>query len=434
MTSKQSKPSKPSKTSKPSNTSKKSVTTTKKRASTKGTKKRASSKGVESSAPKPAPIKGVESSAPKTTPMKKDAVASTAGKGVPAIKAAPPQGIAAAAAAAEKAAERTAAARGIAGPETSAKITATVERVTSRVVILEVADTNARRASEAFEALGVTAEVVDNAAELEDFIEAGPMPDMVVLGDPVPEQAKRALSGLGPERPVVVVATASQGGNARAKVRAAGADLVALRPHSRDSMGPVLIAADRLLMSRQRIRALEATEDQLRERLLRYGQADVVTGFVHFDFFKQMLVMELKRAKRYGYSLAVALIALDPWADGSSPTDEVAKTLRLRVSTAISACVRDIDLPVDFAEDRFLVFLPYTEIEGAEQVGRRIVQSTRASGSVEDDGVTHRLSVSVGIAALRPGRPVSFAQLMRDAGLALRAAQLKGGNGVVSRR
>jgi len=37
----------------------------------------------------------------------------------------------------------------------------------------------------------------------------------------------------------------------------------------------------------------------------------------------------------------------------------------------------------------------------------------------------------VGIAALKPGKQVSFAKLVRDASMALRAAQLKGGARVV---
>jgi len=96
--------------------------------------------------------------------------------------------------------------------------------------------------------------------------------------------------------------------------------------------------------------------------------------------------------------------------------------------------MRDIDLPVDLAEDRFLAFLPYTDIDGAERVGRRIAAAVRSCEPVMDDSRSYRVSVSVGIAALKPGGPVGVAKIMRDASMAVRAAQLKGGGRVVVKR
>jgi len=199
------------------------------------------------------------------------------------------------------------------------------------------------------------------------------------------------------------------------------------------ALAAALRAAMTIADERAKVRALSSSEAMLRERLLRYGQADAETGFRHFDFFRQLLVMEIKRAKRYGYPLAACLIALDPWMRGEPPP-EVNRALRSRVSAAISSCIREIDLPVDLNEDRFLAFLPYTDLEGAERVGERIAHAVRSFGTVRGGDEDYQLSVSVGIAATRPGKPVSFARLMRDATSAVRAAQLKGGGQVVVRK
>ena len=110
------------------------------------------------------------------------------------------------------------------------------------------------------------------------------------------------------------------------------------------------------------------------------------------------------------------------------------RKLRTRVASALVSCVRDIDLPVDFADDRFLVFLPYTDLAGAERAGRRIAAAVNSFGGIQVDGETYSISVSIGIAALRVGKPVSFAQIMRDASAAVRASQLKGGGRVVVRK
>ncbi|RMH40975.1 MAG: GGDEF domain-containing protein, partial [Deltaproteobacteria bacterium] len=241
-------------------------------------------------------------------------------------------------------------------------------------------------------------------------------------------EAARARS----TRPPVIAIVDPPADTAFERADTAGADLFVVRPLARDAMAAALRGAAQLRIVRDRLRAVEGAEAALRERLLRYGESDSVTGFQHIDFFQKLLVIELKRARRYGYPLAVVLVAIDPYPEEPSPA--VARQLRTRVATAISACIREIDIPVDFADDRFLVFLPYTPLDGAERVGRRIAKVVASYGKVADGDREHRMSVSVGIAALKPGRPVSFARLIRDAKAAVRAAQLKGGGQVVVRR
>jgi diguanylate cyclase (GGDEF)-like protein len=237
-----------------------------------------------------------------------------------------------------------------------------------------------------------------------------------------------------PERPVVIAALPGPGPAARARAVEAGADLFALRPHDRDGLAAALQAAEKIAALRDRVTSLRGSEEMLRERLQRHGQSDLATGFFHIEFFEQVLLMELKRAKRYGYMLAACLVALDAWRDPEPPPAAVGRRLRSLVATTIAGIVRDIDMPVDLTEDRMLIFLPFTDLQGATQVGRRISAAVTAKGTLADGvGRSWRPAVSIGIAALRPGKPVSFARLMRDATTALRAAQLKGGDRVVVR-
>lgn len=259
-------------------------------------------------------------------------------------------------------------------------------------------------------------------------------PDVLLVG--LPDAAELIAAALALEdRPVLVAAMAGPATNAYQRCDEVGADLFTLRPHNRDGLAAVLRAAVQMALVRDRERALRGTEERLRERLQRYGAADQVTGFQHIDFFKSFLTLELKRAKRYGYSLAACLVALDPEGDGGGDASEADSDLedqrrRTRVAEAMASAMRDIDLPVDLSDDRFLAFLPYTDLEGAERVGRRIAAAVRSAGV----GGSRPMSVSVGIAALRSGGPVSFARIMRDASMALRAAQLKGGGRVVAKR
>jgi PleD family two-component response regulator len=243
-------------------------------------------------------------------------------------------------------------------------------------------------------------------------------PRIALLTLPGSESWLAEVAELPVPQAVIVAAVCGDVASAWPRAHAAGADLLAPRPYRAEALGPVLLAARRLAREQDHARSLEGEKSRLSERLESWGEVDGATGFHPFEFFKRILFMEIKRAKRYGYSLAACLVGLDGRYDGEGAGR------RGRVARAIASCIRDIDLPVDFAEDRFLVLLPYTDLEGAERVGARIA----AAADGED------ASVSVGIAALRPGQPVSFARLMRDAGAALKAAQLKGGGQVVTRR
>jgi PleD family two-component response regulator len=255
--------------------------------------------------------------------------------------------------------------------------------------------------------------------------------DAVLIGLPEGAALVAGLIERAP-RPIVIASIAGALDDAGPRARAAGADLLVLRPHHKDSIAPALYAAIQLANLAIEREVARLQEAAARERLAHYGQADATTGFRHFDFFKQVLLTELKRAKRYGYSLAAAVVAFDPWP-GPPPPPAVVRQLRKLVAGAIAANVRDIDMPVDLAADRMLVFLPYTDADGAEHVGRRIAQAVREHVEVREGDEAHRATVSIGIAAQRDGQPVSFARLMRDANSALRAATLKGRGRVVVR-
>jgi diguanylate cyclase (GGDEF)-like protein len=319
--------------------------------------------------------------------------------------------------------------------KTASKRKAKPPKRSTVVAVIEPPNANRKRAVDVCTKLGYKVVTDEDPAKVIAKIRKRDDIEVAIVGTPGGEDAVAAAMNKVRQRPTVVAALAGPSTTAPERCEQAGADLFVTRPLDQDSVAAVLRAATQLVVARDRIAALEGTEAVLRERLQRYGESDSLTGFQHFDFFEKYLVTELKRAKRYEYPIAACLVAIDPWSkDDPEPSPEASRKLRTRVASAVSACVRDIDVPVDVAEDRFLMFLPYTDIAGAERVGRRVAKVVASYGSINDGGHRIQMSVSVGIAALRHGKPVSFAKLMRDAGAAVRAAQLKGGNQVVVRK
>lgn len=304
------------------------------------------------------------------------------------------------------------------------------------VVVREQTKSHHQRARDVVESLGYQLAPEEGSEEIAARISGDQPPDVVIAGIPGGEALFEACRARAKRRPVTIAAISGSPTSARERAEEAGADLFVIRPHNREGIAAALCAASVVELERSKTEALEVKESVLQERLQRYGQADAITGFQHFDFFKQLLVMELKRAKRYGYSLAACLVAFDPWPqDRPEPPETLVSKLRTRVAAVITACIRDIDLPVDYADDRFLVFLPYTDLAGAEHVGKRVAKAVKSFGTMSDtEGREWTVSVSVGIAAVRPGKPISFARIMRDASAAVRASQLKGGGQVVVRK
>jgi diguanylate cyclase (GGDEF)-like protein len=157
------------------------------------------------------------------------------------------------------------------------------------------------------------------------------------------------------------------------------------------------------------------------------------TGFHHFEDVKDLLIVEVRRAKRYGYPLSVLLVRLDPIpAFQQLQRPGLPREITAGLAAAIARAVRVIDLPIHYADDSIMVFLPHTDQEGAEEVGRRIKRRIKRI-TYRDDQIRCQLTASVGVAGISAGDNLTFSKLIRNATAALRAAQLKGGDKVMKK-
>ncbi|MBW2734477.1 MAG: diguanylate cyclase [Deltaproteobacteria bacterium] len=157
------------------------------------------------------------------------------------------------------------------------------------------------------------------------------------------------------------------------------------------------------------------------------------TGFHLFEDIKDLLVVEVRRAKRYGYPLSILLVRLDPIpAVHQLAKPDLPREITQGLGSAISRSLRVIDLPIQYADDAILVFLPHTDLAGAEEVGRRVKRRIRRI-TYRDEELTCQITASVGVAGIEAGDNLTFSKLIKNATSALRAAQLKGGDRVMKR-
>jgi two-component system, cell cycle response regulator len=199
----------------------------------------------------------------------------------------------------------------------------------------------------------------------------------------------------------------------RKEAAAAGpldADGVLVGPLTASAVGTVCAFAGKLRDAATRTQALEARLAALR------GGRDL-------EFLKKLLFVEVKRSRRYGHPLSLALVALDRWAELAPKLAARARTTVLaELLGVVRGSLRDIDFAVPFSDERIVVMMPHTGADGALRVARRL------AARIRDHAGPLKVTASVGVASHAGDGTVSFGSLVRRAGEALERARGQGGD------
>jgi diguanylate cyclase (GGDEF)-like protein len=264
------------------------------------------------------------------------------------------------------------------------------------------------------------------------------VPDVVIAsvsgtfeGEVLCAQVRKQLPDVG----VVLVFPPGDFETAPRRAEAANADAFVVGPLKKHAVLSAVRACRLLHELRVRLREVATEGHKLAERLKALPpRSKVGAGGVNTAdeaFFKKYMLLEVKRSKRYQYPVALLLISLDELDAhlklGGTPEGQRALILQESLA-AISELLRDIDIAMTFAEDKFLVFLPHTPRSGALVVGKRIIERLGRLASFEAG------TASVGLASFDPKNDaketVSFGGLVRQASELLKKAQGAGGDRV----
>jgi diguanylate cyclase (GGDEF)-like protein len=167
---------------------------------------------------------------------------------------------------------------------------------------------------------------------------------------------------------------------------------------------------------------------KVRPRASRARPSQVALNAPDEAFFKRYMLLEIKRGKRYRYPVALLLVSLDRFSEhlGEAAPDFQRAAIRSEALEVLSVLLRDIDVAMPFGEDKYLVFLPHTPLQGSTAVAGRVVEALGKLESFQNG------TVSVGVASFEPSTKarehVSFGGMVREASAALKQAQALGGN------
>ncbi|MDR3411255.1 MAG: diguanylate cyclase [Formivibrio sp.] len=172
----------------------------------------------------------------------------------------------------------------------------------------------------------------------------------------------------------------------------------------------------------------DITEKKRNEELI-WHQAnyDALTGLPNRRLFRDRLQQEMKKAARYGISLALFFIDLDHFKDVNDCFGhDCGDRLLVEAGERIRRCLRDSDTVARLGGDEFTAILPnITELRRAEDAALAITQTLAQPFVI--DGQESNVSASIGI-AFYPQDGATDLVLLKQADRAMYLAKAKGRN------
>ena len=157
---------------------------------------------------------------------------------------------------------------------------------------------------------------------------------------------------------------------------------------------------------------------------------DDLTQLYNSRYLSQVLRRETKRASRGGRPLSLLFIDLDGFKGINDAHGHLFGSRALvEAAGVIRASARETDIVARFGGDEFALVLPDTGSDGALAVGERIREKIAAWRFLEGEGLSIRLTVSIGVATL-PDVAASAEQLIQAADQAMYWVKERGKNGI----
>ena len=204
----------------------------------------------------------------------------------------------------------------------------------------------------------------------------------------------------------------------------------------------LLFKGARMLLAQLALRdQAEARSRSLQDELERSNRAlrdmamkDGLTGLSNRRELDTQLDAELARASRAAASLALVMFDVDHFKRYNDHYGHTAGDACLRaVARAIDASGRRPgDTAARFGGEEFAILLPDTDLEGARAVAIAVCEAVSSLQLPHADGEVGVVTVSAGIAALRPGPASTAGELIEAADRGLYLAKAAGRNRVGS--
>jgi|GEM_PF-297835 len=160
----------------------------------------------------------------------------------------------------------------------------------------------------------------------------------------------------------------------------------------------------------------------------RLSQTDDLTKLHNARYLRQFLLGEVRRARRYGSSVAAIFFDLDDFKNVNDGHGHlVGSHVLMEMAAIILSSVRDTDVVARYGGDEFVVVLPESNVDQAAFVAERVRQKIEQNNFTGGRGLRLRLTASFGVATF-PLHAQSPQQLVANADAAMYEAKAAGKN------
>lgn len=237
----------------------------------------------------------------------------------------------------------------------------------------------------------------------------------------------------GPELASLLEVAAHPGGPALLVLTREPASLEDHAEHLDDFLAPdddLDLVCRRLRFSIARKRALARLHED-RESLREATTTDYKTGLHNDRYFSERCRIDSARSARDGRCLGLLMIDLDNFkALNESCGHPFADKVLTRLGKLLRVGLRPFDTAARIGGDEFGVLLPDTGLRDAGRIAERL-RSEIEGMLFEDEGLTAKVTVTIGVTSWDPLRGGSFEAAVEAADAMLRSAKRKGRNRVL---
>lgn len=155
---------------------------------------------------------------------------------------------------------------------------------------------------------------------------------------------------------------------------------------------------------------------------------DELTGLFNYRYLEVAMEREIKRAERYGSTLAVIFLDLDQFKNVNDNHGHLIGSKVLKeIGMLMKKSVREVDTVIRYGGDEYTVILIETGMSGAASVAERIRRSIEAHTFLAGEGFNIKLTASIGYACY-PDDAKSKAELLELADQAMYRGKYSGKN------
>jgi len=205
------------------------------------------------------------------------------------------------------------------------------------------------------------------------------------------------------------------------------------RIHSAD-----LVDGEKLFLGRNTVLKLMLHDDidlSYQRELFESSTRDGLTGAFNRRYFTEKISSDLSFGRRHGLPLSLLMLDIDHFKQvndtyGHDVGDLVLKSF----SRTVAESIREEDVLARYGGEEFAIIAQGTGLEGGQALGERIRNNIGTNAIVPDVDAEDPISITVsaGVASLKPGREADAAMMIAIADGNLYAAKNSGRNRVVA--